>query len=81
MHFLVSELYIYQNARCNNKKIVSVLISCCYRKALSVAKERIHVIIFFWPVKVFISRRSLEYEGGGESSVENITDICTQVPL
>ena len=29
VHLLVTELYIYQNARCNDKKI-AVTVLCCY---------------------------------------------------
>ena len=46
MHLLVSEFYIYQNARCNDKKITEfVSVNYCVTTTIILCGQ-----ILFWPI-------------------------------
>ena len=50
VHFLVSELYIYQNARCNHKKIF--LVTYLYEVQFLPTVSNVSVV--FYPAFIFI---------------------------
>jgi len=43
VHLLVSELYIYQNVRCNDKKISELILDSC--EYIAVAFVKMHCMI------------------------------------
>ena len=62
VHLFVSELYIIQTARCNDKKRDKYILIFCKACAFGENNEKIHNIglyLFSCPIKQFVLRNSL----------------------